>query len=1016
MLRLRREVARVVRPLERLRGALLAHRHGARQLQQVRHCLRAFLQGPDFRIARLLVAAERLGHLVVARALRQVVDDDAHVLVGVDARVLDAPARERAVDAALGRHALIVLEAHPLNDREERPLRRLHAVVGERQPVAQLLPRAFRAREMAEDAALAHPVAVVPDARLCAADVKVDVPRAGRVARRHRVAPAAVRLSHADHRIRPRRAVLRPDDRPAVRAHGRRLGRGGERAHERAEAFRRARRRRLQRVERTRQQGRNLGRARLQLQGRRAVARREQCGGPLGEAARARRVEVARELVLVAAAVVVHGIVEEHAREVGVRHLLDRIEPQIRLPKRIIGVARKHVRHQVRPLRKLRRPRREARAVRRAALPRREGAVESARVVDQPAVERRAREIDRVAADRLALPADPGQRGEDRPHVGERRLPAAFGAGAVDVRVRERAERRAAEERAVAAAPVEERTHRNDPHPDALHRLGLVAVAARAELVQHGFVSKGLRRPGVRREEAEREGIRVARLRPEDEALAERVVLHEPLARLDDRVVRAHVERALVGEEHRIGVGELADDAPLREVVAAERLQLGTVVARRVPFVVPDDVTRRVEFLQQRPDLVGIPRVVEVPAGDEVLRVRIFAMGAVKELLQRRDLEAEVVRTVREAPPLAEAGRVEKLLLVAALSIRLDRRLRQLPVGVGPAVVPDVPDEAVRLRIALRRLRQERRPHLLQKRAGRARIPVGHRAEVLGDHQAPVERILLHVPAKAAAVVKRPEERAVVEPLARVGRRLRGIRVGHDVRVGALEKIVLPDAQHEDVEPPLEAPVDLARPLLGPPVLGLEAREAPVREIADAAVLEVGFLLHIEAGEVDRVLLRHDVDVPEPAAAAAPFQEVVETVPDAPHVRADDLRARAVGRDRVGIPAGGGHRRIDGERDEPVGGRLPGDLLVVARELRRRQGKRSGQHQQRSNHVSCPFLKRVKLFRARRMTSAPARAKSASEASDARMPKSPFRPPRSPEPSAPRTFPPHPKKPTAAAR
>jgi hypothetical protein len=59
------------------------------------------------------------------------------------------------------------------------------------------------------------------------------------------------------------------------------------------------------------------------------------------------------------------------------------------------------------------------------------------------------------------------------------------------------------------------------------------------------------------------------------------------------------------------------------------------------------------------------------------------------------------------------------------------------------------------------------------------------------------------------------------------------------------------------------------------------AASAAVREVAEAAVLETRLLADIEVGEVNRVALRHNVAVPEPVASTAPFEEVVETIPDA---------------------------------------------------------------------------------------------------------------------------------------
>ena len=67
-------------------------------------------------------------------------------------------------------------------------------------------------------------------------------------------------------------------------------------------------------------------------------------------------------------------------------------------------------------------------------------------------------------------------------------------------------------------------------------------------------------------------------------------------------------------------------------------------------------------------------------------------------------------------------------------------------------------------------------------------------------------------------------------------------------------------------------------------MLRLEAREATMGEIADAAIFETRLFVDVEAGEVDGILLRHNVAVPEPVASTAPFEEVVETIPDAAEI------------------------------------------------------------------------------------------------------------------------------------
>ena len=375
----------------------------------------------------------------------------------------------------------------------------------------------------------------------------------------------------------------------------------------------------------------------------------------------------------------------------------------------------------------------------------------------------------------------------------------------------------------------------------------------------------------------------MARFRPEDEALADRIVLHDLLPRLDDRVVGPDVERVLVGEKHGERVGEFANQPPLREIVPEPE-------RRHIAFVVPDDVALRVEARQERLYLLGVPRDVEIPSREQHLRVGVVRVRLREELVEREDLHREVLLPVLVAHPLAKADRVEELRSGGALSVGIDRRLRHLPVLIDPLVVADVPDLGIGHMVArpLVRERDELRFLLREEVLGRARVPVRHRAEVFGDHQSTFKRVLLEVVAQLTPVLETPEERAVVVRGADAGERFRRIGIGAGFWERTLKEVVLPDTEHERVETTLKNPVDLLLPVFGAPMLGLETREAAVREVTDGAVLEVRLLVNVEIREIDRILLRHHVAVPKPVAAAAPFKEVVEPVPHAARIRAGD--------------------------------------------------------------------------------------------------------------------------------
>ena len=152
----------------------------------------------------------------------------------------------------------------------------------------------------------------------------------------------------------------------------------------------------------------------------------------------------------------------------------------------------------------------------------------------------------------------------------------------------------------------------------------------------------------------------MARLRPEDVALAHRIVLDELLPRLDERIVGADIERVLVGEEDAERVGVLPDHVPVREV-ALEALELVVPALDRVPFVVQDENLLGIEMRQKRTDLRRVPRRVEVPAREQDLRIRAFLVREREELLHHVDLHLQVLCTVAEAEPLAEADRVQQV-------------------------------------------------------------------------------------------------------------------------------------------------------------------------------------------------------------------------------------------------------------------------------------------------------------------------------------------------------------------
>ena len=308
------------------------------------------------------------------------------------------------------------------------------------------------------------------------------------------------------------------------------------------------------------------------------------------------------------------------------------------------------------------------------------------------------------------------------------------------------------------------------------------------------------------------------------------------------------------------------------------------------------------------------------------------------QALQHVHLQAQVGRAILVAEALAEADRVEEV----GLAVSGDGRLGELPVGIEPLVLAHVPHAVRGVSVAPALLRQEVRLHRVEELVRRAGVPVAHRAEVLGHHHATVKGVVEHGLAQESAELERPEERAVVVALHRLGEGLRGVGVVHHVGIRLLERVVHADARHDEVEAALDAPVDLAFPILEPPVLGLEAREAAVREVTEAAELEGGMLKHVKPRDIRRGTLRHHVAVPEPAAAAAPLKEVVDGIERAASVDGGELQSGGIRLHPVRVvPVL--RRRQRGESDRLLARRRGGnnrqpiaaDLLPVARQLLR---------------------------------------------------------------------------------
>ena len=106
-----------------------------------------------------------------------------------------------------------------------------------------------------------------------------------------------------------------------------------------------------------------------------------------------------------------------------------------------------------------------------------------------------------------------------------------------------------------------------------------------------------------------------------------------------------------------------------------------------------------------------------------------------------------------------------------------------------------------------------------------------------------------------------------------------------------------------------------------------------MREIADATILEVRLLAHVKAGEVNGILLRNNVSVPEPAASAATLKEIVEAVPHAAHIGACDGDIGSARLNRICILTGFRHLGIHRKAHCAFRNILTCNLMVVLRKL-----------------------------------------------------------------------------------
>ena len=239
----------------------------------------------------------------------------------------------------------------------------------------------------------------------------------------------------------------------------------------------------------------------------------------------------------------------------------------------------------------------------------------------------------------------------------------------------------------IVVAPIKQRRKLGHLLPPDLPARGILAVAVAAELRQYLCNTDAALAPGVLGEMAQKQRIGVACFRPKDVTCAERIVLDNLLPLFDQRIIRADIERRFKCEKHRERVREFAHKSPLGKIVLFTH-HFGAVIARRVTFVIPDDVPLRIERLDERLHFFREPGEIEVPAGEEDFRLGIIPVGAREEPVEREKLESEVVGAVGVAEPLAETDRMEKPR--PGPVVFAHGGFRELPVFIDPFVVANV--------------------------------------------------------------------------------------------------------------------------------------------------------------------------------------------------------------------------------------------------------------------------------------------------------------------------------------
>ena len=130
---------------------------------------------------------------------------------------------------------------------------------------------------------------------------------------------------------------------------------------------------------------------------------------------------------------------------------------------------------------------------------------------------------------------------------------------------------------------------------------------------------------------------------------------------------------------------------------------------------------------------------------------------------------------------------------------------------------------------------------------------------------------------KLSAIFKRPEVGSVVKALLVVNV-AKAVGVGDDIGKRLLPNVVHADAQHEEIQPLFEHPVDLFLPIFIRPMLRLKAVKSAVGKIAQTAVFKVRLFGNIDVFERNVGAFRYYIAVPKIMTADEALEIIVHRI------------------------------------------------------------------------------------------------------------------------------------------